>query len=219
MNSPKIVFEDDYLVAVDKEAGHLVHPADEPQPDDRVVMKELRDHLGQHVYLSHRLDRPTTGLLLLAKDRNSANALGLAFDNRKVKKVYQAIVVGHPTSDQWLCEEPIQKTPEAPLREASTRFRVLQRLPRNLSLIEARPHTGRYHQIRRHLLHSGYPIIGDFRYSGIETCLAQSAELGTQDQMLLRCHQLIFPHPHYGDPLSLTAPPHELFEKLLKNAR
>ncbi|MBK1834398.1 RluA family pseudouridine synthase [Roseibacillus ishigakijimensis] len=208
------LYEDEWLIAVNKEAGQLVHPADEPQPDDVVTMKLVRDAIGEHVYTVHRLDRPTCGVLVFAKGKTAARALGRAFERQQVRKIYHAIVTGHPPSGEWICREPLQKTPGAPSREAETGFRLLARLPHDLARLEARPRTGRYHQIRKHLLHCGHPIVGDYRYGGLELCESQRTTLGTGGRMMLQCRRLELPHPVSKEVLTLEAPEEPCFAAL-----
>lgn len=218
MTTPlRILYQDQLLIAVDKPAGQLVHPADLPHPGDEVTLKILRDQIGatpEQLHLIHRLDRPTTGVLLFGRDKQSARRLRAAFDKREISKTYHAIIVGHPAQDTWTCDEPLQKDESSPLKSASTSFRVLARLAENLAHVEARPHTGRFHQIRRHLLHTGHPIVGDYRYLGIETCDTLGARLGIGTRMLLQAKVLELQHPGTGEPLTITAPTDSLFTRL-----
>ena len=101
------------------------------------------------------------------------------------------------------------KTSDAPLKDAHTDFQTRQRLshlPHPLTLLEARPRTGRNHQIRKHLLHCGHPIVGDYFYHGYEPCEEMGPLLGIGTRMLLQCHRLQFNHPITKDPLLITAP-------------
>jgi len=215
-----ILYQDEWLVAVDKPAGHLVHPADQPQKGDLVTMKILRDQLGQLVYNIHRIDRPTTGVLLFGIDRSVTKALHRALERHEVQKTYLAIVSGTPDSSPWQCREPIQKHEEAPIREAHTDFKLLEKITignQALSLLEATPHTGRFHQIRRHLLHAGIPIIGDYRYAGIEKSDMLGALLGTGTRMLLQSHSITFDHPMTGDRIRIEAPADPEFLRCFPN--
>ena len=215
-----ILYQDEWLVAVDKPAGHLVHPADEPQPDDLVTMKILRDQIGQRVYNIHRIDRPTTGVLLFSVDRTAARALHRALERRQVQKTYRAISCGLAPEEPWECNQALQKEEDAPMRDAHTSFRRLaiahpltpeDQENLTLSLIEATPHTGRYHQIRRHLLHHGLPIIGDFRYAGIERSHQLGELLGTGTRMLLQSKSISFTHPITAAPTKIVAPTDPFF--------
>ena len=201
-----ILFRDRWLVAVDKPAGQLVHPAEVPAAEDIVTMKVLRDQLGQPVYAIHRIDRPTSGVLVFATDPAAAKTLSASFEAREVEKVYWAIVDGHPIQARWTCRQPLRKTAEAREREAETSFRVLAELGEGLAHVEAVPRTGRHHQIRRHLQFGGTPIVGDYRYAGIERSDELGARLGTGTRMLLQAKRLQVPHPMSGETITIEAP-------------
>jgi len=211
----QLLFQDQWLIAVDKPAGQLVHPADTPQEGDLVTMKILRDQISSQVEALHRLDRPTSGVLLFASDKRAAKKMRQAFEKRHVSKTYWAVVNGCPTQEKWSCSEPIQKTPDAAPRSACTHFRVLRPLRHNLSIIEATPETGRYHQIRRHLLHAGHPIVGDYLYAGIQHCDTLGEKLGIGTRMLLQAKSLSFDHPMTGEHTTIEAPTVWEIQKLL----
>ena len=210
----EIVYRDEWIVAVDKPAGQLVHPADVPQPGDVVTMKVLRDQLGQHVHAVHRIDRPTSGVLLFATDPEAARSLQIAFDRGQVEKIYWAVVFGSPAEEEWSCEEPLAKREGDPQKRAVTSFRLLEPLGDELSLVEARPETGRFHQIRRHLLAGGLPIVGDYRYAGIERCDREGERLGTGSRMLLQAKALRFEHPITEEPIVVEAPVASAIERV-----
>jgi tRNA pseudouridine65 synthase len=216
-----ILYQDEWLVAIDKPAGHLVHPAESPQPDDLVAMKILRDQIGKRVNTIHRIDRPTSGVLLFGLEKLAASKLHRALELHDFDKSYWAVVQGKAPAEQWECHEPIQKEEGAPVRDAHTSFRVLESRKVDalagdaaqcdgrgdvLTLIEAVPHTGRFHQIRRHLLHAGIPIVGDYRYAGIETSDHLGELLATGTRMLLQAKSLTIDHPTTGVKLTITAP-------------
>lgn len=219
----EILYQDEWLVAIDKPAGYLVHPAREPQEGDLVAMKILRDQIGKRVYTIHRLDRPTSGVLLLGLEKKAAHKLHKALEYHDFDKSYWAVVQGRPDVSEWECHEPIQKEDDAPIREAHTSFRVLEtyRHPilvedsegAELSLIEAVPHTGRFHQIRRHLLHEGMPIVGDYRYAGIERSDRLGQLLATGSRMMLQAKSLSIEHPVTGEQLTFNAPVGPNFKK------
>ena len=172
-------------------------------------MKLVRDLVGLKIFPTHRLDRPTCGVVVFAKGRTAARALNRSFERQQVEKSYLALVVGHPKLDTWTCSEPLRKEESAPLKEATTTFRVLQRLshlPHQVTLVEASPRTGRNHQIRKHLLHCGHPIVGDYFYHGYEPCQEMGPPLGIGTRMLLQCQRLQFNHPITKEPLLITAP-------------
>ena len=176
----------------------------------------LRDQIGERVHLIHRLDRPTSGVVVFATDGDAARKLHRAFEAHDVQKIYWAVIDGHPGSDAWSCIEPIRKHETAPERPAETGFRVIEFLEHGLALVEARQKTGRFHQIRRHLLNVGHPIVGDYRYLGIERCDALGARLGTGSRMLLHAKSLQFQHPATGEPILIEAPGEPLIEMIRK---
>lgn len=194
------------MIAVDKPAGQLVHPIKQLEDGDLVTMKLLRDQIGQQVTPAHRLDRPTSGVLLFSLAQEVAHPLHKAFKNREVEKTYWAVVDGLPDEEYWTCREPIRNDDDSPHRSAETDFRVLTPLGNALALVEARPRTGRYHQIRRHLLHAGFPIVGDYRYAGIERSDELGAALGTGTRMLLQAKSLRFIHPVTREEVLIDAP-------------
>lgn len=223
-----ILYQDEWLVAIDKPAGHLVHPAQAPQEGDLVAMKILRDQIGHRVHTIHRLDRPTSGVLLLGLEKQAARKLHKALELHDFEKSYWAVVQGEAPALNWECHEPIQKEEGAPVRDAHTSFRVLESRKiealaseadkfngngDRLTLIEAVPHTGRFHQIRRHLLDAGIPIVGDYRYAGIETSDRLGALLATGTRMMLQAKSLSIDHPVSGEKLTFTAPVGENFHR------
>lgn len=203
---PEILYRDEWMCVVDKPAGWLVHPADEPQEGDLVAMKWLRDHIGERVNSVHRLDRPTCGVLLFGIELEATRRLHKALERHEFEKTYRAIVSGPPELEQWECREPIQKMEGAPVRDAWTSFKLLEKREiggEQFSLVEAVPHTGRFHQIRRHLLHAGLPIVGDYRYAGIERSDELCSLLAIGTRMLLQAAKLELQHPVRGEMLSI----------------
>ena len=110
MTSLPILFQDEWLVAIDKPPGVLVHPSDQPKPDDLVAMKILRDQVGEKIHVIHRLDQPTSGVLIFATDRGAARKIRQDFEKRRIKKRYLAMVHGRPSTDRWTCRAPLKKT-------------------------------------------------------------------------------------------------------------
>lgn len=209
-----ILHEDEFLVAIDKPAGMIVHPGSEPEGPEWIAMKRLRDQLGRQVFPVHRLDRPTSGVLLFALDKQTAGLAQQAFELRNVIKTYHAIVCGIAPRE-WHCETPLRTNPEDALLAASTSFERLMVAPQTsfpgdptlcLSLLKATPATGRFHQIRRHLLDAGMPIVGDFRYAGRERSYELGEILGTGTRMLLQAKVLELRHPRTGEPMRIEAP-------------
>lgn len=200
-----ILYQDEWIIAVDKPAGQLVHPADEPKPDDEVTMKILRDQIGQNVETIHRLDRPTTGVLLFGLCRNTAKTLRRFFETQQISKNYLALVHGTPHEQEWSCEEALQKNADSPRKPARTDFKVIQQWGK-FTLLEASPRTGRFHQIRRHLQLCEFPIVGDYRYTGIALSEKTTTHIGIGNRMLLQASKIEFPHPITDKQVIIEAP-------------
>ncbi len=209
-----LLYEDEFLVAINKPAGMLVHPGRDAEGPEWIAMKRLRDQLGRRVFPVHRLDRPTSGVLLFALDKQTAGLAQQAFERRDVRKTYHAVVCS-TAPPEWLCETPLRENPEDDLRSAHTAFECLavsapSAFPNDpsliLSLIKAIPATGRFHQIRRHLLEAGLPIVGDFRYAGRDRSYQLGQILGTGTRMLLQSKSRELQHPRTGESLLIEAP-------------
>ena len=214
-----IVYQDDTLVAVRKPSGLLVHRTALARGETRFALQMLRDQLGRHVYPVHRLDRPTSGLLLFALSPAMATALGEGFTAQRVHKRYLAVVRGIGPEHEWLDnplreEDASRPKAEMPAQPACTEIRRLDsvelpvqvdRYPRaRYSLMEARPTTGRRHQIRRHLSKRGYPIIGDAKHGkGLHNRFFRD-RLGCA-RLLLAAVGLRFRHPALDATLQLSA--------------
>jgi 23S rRNA pseudouridine1911/1915/1917 synthase len=164
------------------------------------------------VAIHHRLDRDTTGLVLFAKDRSVNRALADAFAGRRVLKQYLALCRGRPPAPAWEVRNHLGRMspPGRAARygprssggdPAHSEFRVVRRGPEETVLVEARPHTGRSHQLRVHLAGSGLPIVGDVLYGGEPA-----------GRVLLHAWRLSLPHPVTGTELTLQCPPPADFE-------
>jgi tRNA pseudouridine65 synthase len=213
-----ILYQDDTLVAIDKPAGMIVHPGREAEGSEWIAMKRVRDLLGRPVFTVHRLDRPTSGVLLFALDKETCARVQQAFELRQVEKSYLAVVDGL-APERWTCETPLQKNPDEPAMAARTGFVRVATAPAGsfprdpslaLAMLEVTPHTGRFQQI---LLEAGHPIIGDFRYAGSERSFQVGGILGTGTRMLLQAKSLRLRHPHTGAMLEIEAPVDEDFRR------
>ena len=225
MTTLPILYRDAHLIAVNKPAGLLVHRSPLERYADETVLQILQEQTGLKGYPAHRLDRPTSGVLLLALDPTTARLLGELIAQQRLEKTYHAIVRG------WLTETgeidyPLAYLPdkmadrnrqrEKPPQEALTRYRCLVRseLPfasdgkhptSRYSLAALRPLQGRKHQLRRHLKHIFHPIIGDTTHGDNRQNRVLSERYGALRLMLHASH-LQLPHPHTGAPLDLRAP-------------
>ena len=219
-----ILYQDDHLIAVNKPAGLLVHRSKIDRQETRFALQMIRDQVGRRVYPVHRLDKPTSGVLVFAFSPEMARLLTEAFARRAVTKTYLAVVRGyidaHGVIDYPL-KERFDKTTDArarrdkPAQPAVTVYRRLAqvevpvavgRYPTSrYSLVEARPETGRMHQIRRHMKHIFHPIIGDGKHGEGRHNRFFSTRYGS-NRLLLAATELSFTHPFSQKALRLVAP-------------
>ncbi|MCB1132357.1 MAG: RNA pseudouridine synthase, partial [Verrucomicrobiae bacterium] len=172
---------------------------------------------GARPAVVNRLDRDTSGLVVIAKHTRAARELGIAFERRMVAKEYTAIVCGWPETDQWQCDAPILRAGELGTsriwvrqmvhptgRHCRTRFEVIRRFERGecrFSVVRCHPETGRMHQIRVHLAHAGHPIVGDKIYSGDGSSYLEWMETGWTER--LAEHLLLRRHALHADRLEI----------------
>lgn len=204
--SLEILYQDQWLVVVNKPAGMLVHAGRDPEPDDQIAMKVVRDQIGQRVGTVHRLDRPTSGVLLFALDTVIEAELRQQFEDQIVSKKYVAVVSGE-TPESWIADEKLQKDEGEPYREAETGFareRVVAIGGEPFSVLSVAPQTGRYHQIRKHLHGAGFPIVGDYLYGDVAEMERIAALIG-QPRLMLHAHRLSFFHPVEGLEIEVSA--------------
>lgn len=195
-----ILFDDAHLVAIDKPAGALVHRG---WGDDAVpILQMLREQIGQRLYPVHRLDRATSGVLLFAKSSAVARDVQAQFSSRAVEKSYVALCRGHDAGLVRV-DHPLAKEKGAERKPSVTTFRMLGHSGR-YGLFEARPETGRLHQIRRHLKHASHPIIGDVRYGKGEhnRIFRERYNFG---RLALHCSRLALLHPRTGAQVQIRA--------------
>lgn len=230
--SLEIVYQDEYIVAINKPSGLLVHRSWLDKGATQFAMQMLRDQLGQYVYPIHRLDRPTSGLLLFALSSEIAKIMSEQFAARQPQKTYYAVVRGwcgdgeldYPLKEELDKIADKHASQEASFKEAITQYQCLQQveLPypvgryqsARLSLMELMPKTGRKHQLRRHLAHLRHPIIGDTSHGdGKQNAFAKQT-LGNQ-RLLLHAAKLVCCHPVSQETISLVAPLPEDFCQLL----
>jgi tRNA pseudouridine65 synthase len=169
----EVLFEDDHYIAINKPAGVLVHRTSIAKEErELVALQLLREQIGCRVYPLHRIDRPTSGILLFSKNPEAAALLQPLFPTQEVKKYYLAIVRGYMAIDHGIIDSPLRKKLVGELQDAKTEFWCLERaeIPyattgryptSRYSLVKVYPHTGRMHQIRRHLARERHYIIGD----------------------------------------------------------
>ena len=218
----RLLYQDEYLVAIDKPAGLLVHRSWLDRHETQFAMQMTRDLIGQHVYPVHRLDRPTSGVLLFALDPQTARILSDDFAQHRVQKEYLALVRGW-TPEQLFIDYPLKEeldkiadkfaTADKPAQEAQTQLQRLQtvELPyavsakhptSRYSLVRLMPHTGRKHQLRRHMAHIFHPIVGDTKHGDGRHNRFFRQQYDCQRLMLCNL-SLTIQHPHSQSPLRI----------------
>jgi tRNA pseudouridine65 synthase len=216
----EILYQDDFLVAINKPHGLLVHRSKMAQDTKELALQILRNQLDQHVYPCHRLDRKTSGVLLFALDHSTNSQMQKKFLAGEVQKKYLAIVRGFTPSEMTI-DYPL-KNDDGKVKEAITSFKTLSQseIPVPLghhsssrySLIEVEPQTGRMHQIRKHMAHIFHPIIGD-RPHGCNKQNKLFKEKWNITTMMLHASSLEFKHPVTYEKVTITASPSSEFSR------
>jgi tRNA pseudouridine65 synthase len=219
-----ILHADEALVAVDKPPGLLVHRSGLADGEDDVLVDRVRRATGRMLFPIHRLDRATSGVVLFAADRQLAGALGAEFMARRVDKRYLSVCRGWP-DPEGLIDHPLDAPgmPEKkPARTAWTRLGTAElpipvgRYPSvRLALVEARPETGRYRQIRRHFKHASHHLIGDTSHGDGRHNRFARMHLGVH-RLLLHAWGIRLAHPATGVPIAIHAPPDAEFRRALE---
>lgn len=219
----EVVFHDEYFVAVNKPAGMLVHRSWLDKHETQFVMQTLRDQIGQHVFPLHRLDRPTSGVLIFALSSEVASQVMPMFANHEMNKTYHAIVRGWIEESGRLdydlkveldkiADKHAEQEKEP--QQAITDYRPIEKIEIPFStgkfpttrycLMELHPLTGRKHQLRRHMAHLRHPIVGDTTHGdGKHNKLFR--EVYDSHRLLLHASQLEFIHPYSKEYISIHA--------------
>jgi 23S rRNA pseudouridine1911/1915/1917 synthase len=220
-----VLYEDDRVLVIDKPAGLPMHTTAKFWRNTLTAILRER-YPDEQMEIAHRIDRETSGVLLVARDRAAASFLTRAFARRDVDKTYLALVKGHPP-DRGRIDQPLKllDTPSHVMMgsagadpdglPAVTTFEVLRRLPAH-ALCAAHPETGRQHQIRVHFAGLGHPIVGDKLYGAGEALFMRSCDEGVTEELLaafdglprhaLHAHRLTFPHPADGRAVTVESP-------------
>jgi 23S rRNA pseudouridine1911/1915/1917 synthase len=215
----EVLYEDEYFLAINKPADMVVHPSFGHSSgtlvnavlsylENKSQISNLKSQIdcGVRPGIVHRLDKGTTGVILVAKDSKTQEMLSHLFKERSVKKTYRTIIEGNAKKEQWTVEgnigrHPVERKKMAVLktggRTAETSFKVLKIL-NGFTYLEAYPKTGRTHQIRVHLAYAGYPIVGDEPYGKKAKTLTP--------RPLLHAYRIEFIHPIKNIPVKIEAP-------------
>ncbi len=212
-----ILYEDEHVLVLNKPFGIAVQGGTGTKRHIDGLLAGMADRFGDRPRLVHRLDRDTTGVLLVAKHRDAAAKLGRIFQTRSAAKTYWALVVGVPKPPQGKIEAPLVKASgpdgdrvrkarpgeQEQAMHATTHYSVIDRVAHKAAWVSLKPVTGRQHQLRAHMALIGNPIIGDNKYEG-DKALADS---GIEGKLHLHARRLVIPHPKAGAPkIDVTAP-------------
>lgn len=208
----EIVYQDEYLIAINKPHGLLVHRSKIANDATEFALQMLRDQVGQHVSPVHRLDRKTGGILVFAFDKTTEIAMHKMFQHGEVEKKYLAVLRGYAPQKSEI-DYPLAKE-NGSMQDAFTSFVTLQHTEIEVplgkhptsrySLVEATPKTGRMHQLRRHFAHIFHPIIGDRKHG----CNKQNRffkDKFNMTTMLLHANELGFMHPKTKQRITIKA--------------
>lgn len=229
----QILYQDEWLVAVNKPAGMLVHRSWLDRHETQFVMQTLRDQIGQHVFPIHRLDRPTSGVLLFALNAEIARLMCVQFEQKLVRKAYLAVVRGYLQGEARIdyplkiqldkIADKFSEENKAP-QEAVTDYQGLKTVEMpypagryatsRYSLVRLIPQTGRKHQLRRHCKHIFHPILGDTQYGDLHQNRALAENTGCK-RLLLHAETLSFLHPISQQEITIYAPLGEQWQDLM----
>ena len=229
----EILYQDQYLVAVNKPSGLLVHRSMIDRNETEFAMQTVRDQIGQHVYPVHRLDKPTSGVLLFALSSEVARAMTEIFTARETVKEYLAVVRGY-TKEHELIDYPLKemldkmtdgkarqdKEPQEAVTEYWNLATVelpypVSRYPvARYSLVRCVPKTGRKHQLRRHMKHVMHPIVGDTKHGRGEHNKLFREKFDCH-RLLLHAYRFSFKHPVSGEEIVIEAGLDEVFTNVI----
>lgn len=206
-----VLFRDDVLIAVNKPSGLAVQGGSKTSRHLDGMLDALRFEAAEKPRLVHRLDKDTSGVLLLARDAATARQMTAQFRHRDVEKIYWALVAGIPAPGEGRIDLPLLKTPGQggekmrPAKEggqsAVTEYAIVDQAGQKVAWLSLNPLTGRTHQLRAHCAALGTPIIGDGKYGGKAAFIP-----GLAGKPHLHARSVTFPHPKTGERMEITAP-------------
>jgi 23S rRNA pseudouridine955/2504/2580 synthase len=211
-----ILFEDEHVLVLNKPFGIAVQGGTGTKRHIDGILAGMIDRFGDRPRLVHRLDRDTTGILLVAKHRDAAARLGRIFQTRSAAKTYWALVCGVPKPAQGKVEAALVKAAgpdgdrvrkalpgeQSRAMHATTHYSIIDRVAHMAAWVSLKPVTGRQHQLRAHMALIGHPIVGDNKYLGDEQLLAENIEA----KLHLHARRLVIPHPAGDTRIDVTAP-------------
>jgi RluA family pseudouridine synthase len=210
----EILYEDQFLLIVNKPAGLSVLP-DGWEKDSEYLVRMLEEKYGK-IFIVHRLDKITSGVMVFARDTETHRVLNTQFENHEAQKTYHAIVEGNPKWEQKVARHPLRANvghkhrtvvDDKNGKPSETRFRVIKRYPES-ALVEAKPMTGRTHQIRVHAYALGHPLVEDILYGARD-------RYGLPHPML-HAQSLSFIHPATKERVKFSAPHPADFEEAME---
>ena len=231
----EILYQDEYLVAINKPSGLLVHKSMIDRHEIYFAMKMLRDQMRQWVYPIHRLDKPTSGVLLFALDKHTAKLMSEQFREHSIQKTYLCVVRGYTDASgliEHALKEKLDKIADRDARvdkeaqDARTEYETLASVELDFavgrydktrySLVKVLPQTGRKHQIRRHMKHISHHILGDTKYGRGEHNKFIREQYDCH-RLLLHASSLQITHPYTQQSLIITAGLDETFNSILNS--
>jgi len=205
-----VIYKDDHVIAINKPSGLAVQGGSRTTHHVDGMLDALRYGADERPRLVHRLDKDTSGVLVLARTRQAAQTLSRSFQGRSVDKVYWALVMGQPEIEAGTIDAPLAKGGDYGQEKmggaedgqsAETDYRIIDHAAGRVAWLELRPRTGRTHQLRAHCALMGTPILGDGKYGGRESFF-----VGLPKRLHLHAQTLALPHPASGERLEVSAP-------------
>lgn len=224
----KILFQDEYFFAIDKPSGFFVHPPElspYPVPKEKICIHVLRKLMKMDVFPVHRLDAPTSGVLLFTTSRQATREISRLFMERKIQKTYHAVVRGYVEAEGSI-DIPLEVDEQGTTVDANTNYKRLKTIEipypvgkkyptARYSLLEVNPVTGRWHQIRRHFDRISHPLLGDIEHGDSHHNRFFRDHLGIRG-LCLKAARINLEHPWTGENIEIEAPSCEKWDKIQK---